>query len=219
MRILLMLIVVFSIPSSGLTQSGWRIWNYSFGFGRLGIMQNELSEEPVFNPFIQFDVSYNCSLWHSLGLKSTLAHTSYWVYSRADFQKVNGRITVMPQDDFKLNSYYRFNSIGVGVGPQLKLYERLGNNIYLSTLYTFNYQYRQLLQYKVENVDRTFGENYNDRISPLRHGIQLELNVIRSGPKVSGFFNCFTLLGGLDLNSYGDGGKFRPVYIGLTFGI
>lgn len=218
-RYFLALIVVFWIPLTCFPQEGWRFWNYSLGFGRIGIMQNSQSERSVFNPFIQFDLSYSNSLFRTLGVRSTLAHRSSWVYTRANFQRNNGSIILIPQEDYKLNTYFRSSTLILGAGPQLKLYEHLGNAIYLSALYLLNYHYDHFLQHKVQGDSKTYGENLNNTIHPLRHIVQFELNIIRSGSKVKGFFNCFTLFGGMDFQGYASDGKFRPVTLGMSIGI
>lgn len=200
-------------------QESWSNGNLSFGFGRVGIMNNELEEKSNFHPFVNFELTYGRSLYRSVGIKTSLAHRANWYYTRAAFEKVDGQVVFSEQQDVRLNTYIRSNSINVGIGPQVQLYRRDNEAAFLSVMYVPSYHYINKVQFRVSDDTSTYGEDFKSAVTPLRHVVQLDVMVIKDRKNHNGFFNCLTFFGGIDLNGYSSGGKFRPTYLGLMIGI
>lgn len=214
-----LIIVTFLFPLQGYSQESWSHLNYGFGFGRIGIANSSLKEKSVFNPFMQFELTFGRSLYRFVGLKASLGHSSNWIYTRAAFNNDGNSIELGEQHDSRLNTYLRSNAIRIGIGPQLRIYSTENKGFFLSMLYVPIYNYVNKLQYKVSGDSNTYGEDLNSGINALRHTIQIELGTIHDRSKTKGNFNTFSIFWGMDLIGYASDNKFRLTYLGLMFGI
>ncbi|MCF8239422.1 MAG: hypothetical protein K9I85_14765 [Saprospiraceae bacterium] len=208
-------------PELNAQEESWRYINYSFGFSRIGIMNNPMEENSVFNPSIQFELTYSQSLKSRLGFKSGIGYATNWVYTRNKFlMGPNRDLFILPQDENRLNTYIRSNHITAFIGPQFRISEHKGQSVFVSILYAPAYNINHKVQYRVAGDNKTYGDDLKPIIRPFWHQLALDLNVnMDKSSSDSRIFNSFTMRATFDLTPYTSNGEFLPYSIGFLFGI
>lgn len=202
-------------------EESWRYINYSFGFSRIGIINDPMEENSVFNPSIQFELTYSQSLKSRLGFKAGVGYATNWVYTRSKFiQGPNrGDIFILPQDDFRLNTYIRSNHISAFIGPQFRISRNKGESVFVSILYVPAYNLNHRMQYRVAGENKTYGYNLKPIIRPFWHQLALDINVnLDKSSSDHRIFNSFTMRATFDLTPYASNGEFLPYSLGFLFG-
>jgi len=219
-QLIAFLLITWSIPSIAQNVT-WREANYSVGFGRTGFFENPRNESSVFNPYLEFDLSYCQFLYQRLGVKTSLTYTNHWINTRNDFIQSNGSTVAIAQSNDRHNVYLRNNRLALGIGPQFLLFNSFNKFTFINFGYSIAYSFNNKFQYTLENDDKTYAIDLEKIVNPFRHRLYLELNVLsprKMAEANSHILRLLTVRANMDLNGYADKGVYRQFDVGFLFG-